>query len=119
MTTSKRNAEPLSLERRKVLLGLAAAPLAACAAAGTGVRTDAPAAASRPAKSSTVSAGPGPFPAEGMAAYAASGALKPMKFQRRVLGPKDVAIKLHYCGVCHSDIHMVRGDWGQIQYPLI
>jgi uncharacterized zinc-type alcohol dehydrogenase-like protein len=35
------------------------------------------------------------------------------------LGPKDVAIRLRYCGVCHSDIHTVRGDWGQIQYPLI
>jgi D-arabinose 1-dehydrogenase-like Zn-dependent alcohol dehydrogenase len=42
-----------------------------------------------------------------------------MRFKRRALGPKDVAIKLYYCGVCHSDIHTVRGDWGQIQYPLI
>lgn len=63
--------------------------------------------------------GPGPFPAEGMAAYAPTGPLRPIRFQRRALGPKDVAIKLHYCGVCHSDIHTVRGDWGQIQYPLI
>jgi uncharacterized zinc-type alcohol dehydrogenase-like protein len=42
-----------------------------------------------------------------------------MKFQRRALGPKDVAIKIHYCGVCHSDIHTIRGDWGKIQYPQI
>ncbi|WNZ60980.1 NAD(P)-dependent alcohol dehydrogenase [Myxococcus sp. MxC21-1] len=63
--------------------------------------------------------GLGPFPTEGMAAYAPTGPLRPMQFQRRALGPKDVAIKLHYCGVCHSDIHTVRGDWGPIQYPLI
>ena len=53
--------------------------------------------------------GNGPYPVEGMAAYAPSGALRLMKFQRRALGPKDVAIKLHFCGVCHSDIHTVRG----------
>jgi uncharacterized zinc-type alcohol dehydrogenase-like protein len=65
------------------------------------------------------SGAPGPFPAEGMAAYTPTGPLRPMRFQRRALGPKDVAIKLRYCGVCHSDIHTVRGDWGPIQYPLI
>lgn len=42
-----------------------------------------------------------------------------MKFQRRTFGPKDVAIKIHYCGVCHSDIHTIHGDWGKIQYPQI
>jgi len=42
-----------------------------------------------------------------------------MAFQRRALGPKDVAIKLHYCGVCHSDIHTIHGDWGPVQYPQI
>jgi uncharacterized zinc-type alcohol dehydrogenase-like protein len=54
-----------------------------------------------------------------MAAHSPNGPLEPMQFQRRALGPKDVAIRLRYCGVCHSDIHTVRGDWGQIQYPLI
>jgi alcohol dehydrogenase (NADP+) len=63
--------------------------------------------------------GDGPYPAEGMAAYAPTGPHKPMKFKRRALGPKDVAIKIHYCGVCHSDIHTIRGDWGKIQYPQI
>jgi uncharacterized zinc-type alcohol dehydrogenase-like protein len=61
----------------------------------------------------------GPYPAEGMAAYSETGPLKVMRFQRRALGPKDVAIRIHYCGVCHSDIHTVRGDWGKIQYPQI
>jgi alcohol dehydrogenase (NADP+) len=63
--------------------------------------------------------GNGLYPTEGMAAYAPTGPHELMKFQRRALGPKDVAIKIHNCGVCHSDIHMIRGDWGKIQYPQI
>lgn len=63
--------------------------------------------------------GNGPYPTEGMAAYSETGPLKLMKFPRRALGPKDAAIKIHYCGVCHSDIHTIRGDWGTIQYPQI
>jgi uncharacterized zinc-type alcohol dehydrogenase-like protein len=66
-----------------------------------------------------VAVGDGPYPAEGMAAYSPAGPHKLMRFQRRALGPKDVAIKIHYCGVCHSDIHTIRGDWGKIQYPQI
>lgn len=61
----------------------------------------------------------GPYPAEGMAAYSPTGPHRLLKFQRRALGAKDVAIKIHYCGVCHSDIHTIRGDWGKIQYPQI
>jgi uncharacterized zinc-type alcohol dehydrogenase-like protein len=56
----------------------------------------------------------GPYPAEGMADYSPTGPHRLMRFQRRALGPKDVAIKIHYCGVCHSDIHTIRGDWGKI-----
>lgn len=67
----------------------------------------------------TIALGDSPYPVEGMAAYSPTGPHKLMKFQRRALGPKDVAIKIHYCGVCHSDIHTIRGDWGKIQYPQI
>ena len=67
----------------------------------------------------TVAVGDGPYPVEGMAAYSPTGPHKLMKFERRALGPKDVAINIHYCGVCHSDIHTIRGDWGKIQYPQI
>ncbi|MCU1336700.1 MAG: Alcohol dehydrogenase GroES domain protein [Bryobacterales bacterium] len=63
--------------------------------------------------------GSGPYPTEGMAGYSATGPLKVLKFQRRALGPKDVAIRIDYCGVCHSDIHTIHGDWGKIQYPQI
>ena len=54
-----------------------------------------------------------------MAAYSPTGPHELMKFRRRALGPEDVAIKIRYCGVCHSDIHTIRGDWGKIQYPQI
>lgn len=63
--------------------------------------------------------GLGPYKTDGMAAYSANGPQKLMKFERRALGAKDVAIELHYCGVCHSDIHTIREDWGKIQYPQI
>jgi alcohol dehydrogenase (NADP+) len=63
--------------------------------------------------------GNGPYPTPGMAGYSETGPLKPLKFQRRALGPKDVAIKIRFCGVCHSDIHTIHGDWGKIQYPQV
>jgi uncharacterized zinc-type alcohol dehydrogenase-like protein len=67
----------------------------------------------------SIRVGSGPYPTEGIAGYSQTGPLKPLKFQRRALGSKDVAIKIHYCGVCHSDIHTIHGDWGTVQYPLI
>lgn len=69
--------------------------------------------------SDAVAVANGPYPTEGMAAYSPSGPHRLMKFERRVLGPKDVAIQIHYCGVCHSDIHTIREDWGKVQFPLI
>ena len=40
--------------------------------------------------------------------------VRPLSLDRRAVGPKDVAIDILYCGVCHSDIHTVRGEWGPI-----
>src|SRR5205809_2601866 len=80
--------------------------------------TGAPAATSSPSPT-PLSSGNGPYPTEGMAGYSETGPLKLMQFQRRALGAKDVAIKIHYCGVCHSDIHTIHGDWGKIRYPQI
>ncbi len=54
-----------------------------------------------------------------MALYSADGPHRLMKFQRRALGPKDVAINLQYCGICHSDIHHGREHWRKEPYPLI
>ncbi|MGS2719523.1 NAD(P)-dependent alcohol dehydrogenase [Paraglaciecola aestuariivivens] len=45
--------------------------------------------------------------------------LKPYNFERRELKPNDVHIDILYCGVCHSDIHMVHDDWGMASYPLV
>jgi len=55
-------------------------------------------------------------------AYAAPSAtepLVPVTIERRGVGPKDVLIAIRYAGVCHSDIHTVRGDWGPITYPQV
>ncbi len=54
-------------------------------------------------------------------AYAATSAtepLVPVTIERRDVGAKDVLIEIRYAGVCHSDIHTVRGEWGQMTYPL-
>lgn len=45
--------------------------------------------------------------------------MKPYHFERRDLRANDVAIEILYCGVCHSDLHTVNGDWGPQPYPLI
>jgi len=55
-------------------------------------------------------------------AYAAPSATEPLvptTVERRDVGPKDVLIAIRYAGVCHSDIHTVRGDWGPITYPQV
>ncbi|GAA2244156.1 NAD(P)-dependent alcohol dehydrogenase [Herbiconiux moechotypicola] len=55
-------------------------------------------------------------------AYAAPSAtepLVPVTIERRAVGPKDVLIEIAYAGVCHSDIHTVRGEWGGITYPQV
>jgi len=54
-------------------------------------------------------------------AYAAPSATEPLvatTIQRREPGPHDVVIDIAYAGICHSDIHTVRGDWGPQHYPL-
>ncbi|MEU5948484.1 NAD(P)-dependent alcohol dehydrogenase [Micromonospora sp. NPDC047465] len=55
-------------------------------------------------------------------AYAApspSEPLTPTIIERRDVGPNDVLIEITYAGICHSDIHTVRGDWGPQPYPLV
>jgi uncharacterized zinc-type alcohol dehydrogenase-like protein len=58
----------------------------------------------------------------GYAAQAARAQLRPFTFERRAPGPKDVLFDILYCGVCHSDIHQVRGDWGDVMpsiFPMV
>ncbi|MFJ7750787.1 NAD(P)-dependent alcohol dehydrogenase [Arthrobacter sp. NPDC097144] len=55
-------------------------------------------------------------------AYAATSPtddLVPTTIERRDVGAHDVLIDIAYAGVCHSDIHTVRGEWGQIKYPQV
>ena len=52
-------------------------------------------------------------------ARAADKPLEPMDIQRRQPGPRDVQIDIAYCGVCHSDLHTVRSEWGGTRYPCV
>ena len=52
------------------------------------------------------------------AAVSATAPLQPITIERREVGPRDVQIDIKYTGICHSDIHEVRGDWGPCPYPL-
>lgn len=55
----------------------------------------------------------------GYAARDDSGRLSPWSFERRPLGDNDILMDIKFCGVCHSDIHQLRGDWGPQQYPQV
>ncbi|XP_062145198.1 probable mannitol dehydrogenase [Alnus glutinosa] len=60
-----------------------------------------------------------PIKAFGWAARDSSGVLSPFKFSRRATGDKDVTFKVLYCGICHSDLHSLKNEWGTSFYPLI
>ena len=53
------------------------------------------------------------------AATAADAVLGPLSIERRAPGPHDVQIDILYCGICHSDIHQVRNEWGNSIYPMV
>lgn len=55
----------------------------------------------------------------GWGAPAAGAPLAPVTITRRDLRADDILINIKYAGICHSDIHTVRGEWGERQYPLI
>jgi alcohol dehydrogenase (NADP+) len=57
--------------------------------------------------------------AKGYAVTAAKLPLKPYTFQRRPVGAKDVLIDIKYCGICHSDIHQARDEWGGALFPMV
>ena len=56
---------------------------------------------------------------KGYAARDNSGHLSPWTFERRAVGDNDILIEIKFCGICHSDIHQLRGDWGEQQYPQV
>jgi len=56
---------------------------------------------------------------KGFASFEPTSDLKPYSFERREVGDNDVLITIKYCGICHSDIHTVRDEWGQAHHPLV
>ena len=59
------------------------------------------------------------FECIGYAAESARAPLAPFSFHRRDPGPQDVRIEILFCGVCHSDIHTARGEWGNSVWPVL
>ncbi|MFF3976538.1 NAD(P)-dependent alcohol dehydrogenase [Streptomyces sp. NPDC001828] len=53
------------------------------------------------------------------AAAASAAPLQPTTITRRPLGEHDVLIDIQYCGVCHSDIHQARDEWGESIFPMV
>lgn len=92
--------------RRSLLLagaaGLAAAPLMA-----------------GPAAAQQADIGSGPWQTRAWGTTEISGPFAEMPITRRALGPRDVLIDILYAGICHSDIHTVRGDWGSPAFACV
>jgi len=59
---------------------------------------------------------------ESVQAYGTIGAaapLAPLNIDRRETGPTDIEIEILYCGICHSDIHQAKNEWGNSIYPMV
>ncbi|MGQ3891900.1 NAD(P)-dependent alcohol dehydrogenase [Legionella sp. CNM-4043-24] len=59
------------------------------------------------------------IPVKGYAAFDPKTPLAPFAFERREVGNDDVLIDIHYCGICHSDIHQARDEWGGSMFPMV
>src|SRR5918997_1416897 len=59
------------------------------------------------------------LPTRGYATDGPTSQLQPFDFERRDPGPRDVLIEIQYCGICHSDIHQARNEWGNSIYPMV
>lgn len=55
----------------------------------------------------------------GYAAKKSKASLTPFYFERRDLLDHDVMIDIQYCGICHTDIHQVKNEWGRSTYPMV
>ena len=60
-----------------------------------------------------------PTTAQAYGVTSAQSAVEPLTIERRALRPEDVAIRISHCGICHSDLHMARNDWGMSVYPMV
>jgi uncharacterized zinc-type alcohol dehydrogenase-like protein len=72
-----------------------------------------------PNSATTTETESGPRTAKAWGAEAADQPLKPMTIERRALRPDDVAIRITYAGICHSDLHQCRNDWHNSVYPVV
>ena len=59
------------------------------------------------------------IPTKGYAVQDAKSELAPWNFQRREVGPHDVQFDIQFCGVCHSDLHQIKDDWGGSIFPMV
>jgi len=55
----------------------------------------------------------------GYAAQSATTSPAPFDYEYREPGPKEVHIAIDFCGICHSDIHQARNEWGNAIYPMV
>lgn len=99
---------PVNQQRRNLLVGAASTVVAGTFSASAKAQNN----SYRPLPA-------GKIAARGYAAYSTKSALRPLAFERRSIGPNDVVIDIQFCGVCHSDIHTGRGDWGEQRFPLV
>jgi uncharacterized zinc-type alcohol dehydrogenase-like protein len=96
----------MGTDRRNVLKAGAGVVAASLLASTSAAAADAPVAT-------------GPYEATAYGASSATSPLKELQIERRPMGPSDVLLDVLYCGVCHSDIHTVRGEWGPAHYPCV
>jgi alcohol dehydrogenase (NADP+) len=71
------------------------------------------------AAQTSVPAANAPLTVRAYGATSAAGPIGHLQIPRRALGPHDVLLDVLYCGICHSDIHIVRSDWGPANYPVV
>ena len=58
-------------------------------------------------------------PTQSYATHGPDASFEPFSFQRREPGPNDVLIEILFCGICHTDIHQARNEWGNSHYPMV
>lgn len=61
----------------------------------------------------------GRIPAKGLAVFEEKGHFQPYEFTRHAVGDNDIRIEILYAGICHSDLHHVRAEWGKEEYPMV
>src|SRR6476646_2088947 len=72
-----------------------------------------------PSSTTTLEMRGGPTKSKAWGTDAADQPLKPMEIERRALRDEDVAIRITYAGICHSDLHQCRNDWHNSIYPVV